>query len=535
MTIRGLGAASAGALLICSSLAANAAMATDSTPVPTVEAYKEQYRPAYHFSPPKAWMNDPNGLVYYKGVYHLFYQYYPDGNTWGPMHWGHAVSNDLVHWQDRPIALAPDAHGFIFSGSAVVDWKNSSGLGTKDNPPLVAIFTYHNDNYKQAGLLQHQNQGIAYSTDGGQTWMKYKGNPVLLAPVDKPDFRDPKVRWNEASKSWIMTLAVGDHTEIYRSRDLKKWKYLSRFGEGLGAHGGVWECPDLFPIKVAETGATKWVLLQSLNPGGPNGGSATQYFVGDFDGKAFKLDPKFDDQLKAKGPHWIDWGSDNYAGVTWSDIPKSDGRVLTIGWMNNWDYGQVVPTTVWRSAMTLPRELTLHADSTGYSLRSQPAAEIARIKGKSYEVPAQAVSGSLQAPVPPEIVTQSETELEFPLPAQGTKAYMEFSNDKGDVYQVGYDGLTGKYFSDRRKSGVTDFSDKFANAVHTAPRNFQSETMKMRLFMDHDSVEMFADDGATVMTESLFPREPYTTIRFVVNGQPVNVTKLVVTEIKSIH
>ena len=497
-------------------------------------AYKEQYRPAYHFSPQKAWMNDPNGLVYYKGTYHLFYQYYPDGNTWGPMHWGHAVSKDMIHWVDKPIALAPDEHGMIFSGSAVVDWNNTSGFGTKKNPPLVAIFTANNDNYKQDGLQEHQNEALAYSTDGGETWTKYKGNPVLHAPAGKPDFRDPKVRWNEATNSWIMTLAVGDHTEFYGSPDLKTWNYLSQFGAGLGAHGGVWECPDLFPIKVKETGKTRWVLLQSLNPGGPNGGSGTQYFVGDFDGKTFTLDPKFDAQLKAKGALWIDWGSDNYAGVTWSDIPKRDGRVLSIAWMSNWDYAQAVPTTVWRSAMTLPRELTLHADAAGYSLRSQPVAELKSIVGRSYVTPPQTVSTSLQAVVPAELVTQSEMTVEFARPASGTKAYLEFSNDKGDVYQVGFDGGNGGYFSDRRKSGVSDFFDKFA-AVHTAPRISQAGTVKMRVLMDHDSAELFADSGATVMTTSLFPKAPYTTVRFVVNGQPVKVATFKVAGVKSIH
>ncbi len=516
-------------------LASAIAGAADATKPEATEPYNEPYRPAYHFTPPVAWMNDPNGMFFYKGLYHLFYQYHPFGNVWGPMHWGHAVSQDMVHWVNRRIALAPDANGFIFSGSAVVDWNNTSGFGTKDNPPLVAIFTYHNDNYKQMGLKQHQNQGIAYSLDSGETWTKYKGNPVLLAPESKPDFRDPKVRWNESAKMWIMTLAAGGHVEFYGSPDLKNWKYLSRFGDDVGAHGGVWECPDLFPIKVAETGETKWVLVQSLNPGGPNGGSATQYFVGDFDGTEFKLDPKFADELRAQGPQWVDWGRDNYASVTWNDVPKSDGRVLMLGWMSNWDYGQNVPTTVWRSAMTLPRELALHVDPSGYALHSLPAAEIASIEGDSYEVQPQVVTGGVQAAVPAEVVTQSEVELEFARPAAGTVGYLEFTNAKGDIYHIGYNGQTNTFFSDRRKSGDTSFSDKFATAADVAPRRSSSDVVKMRVFMDHDSAELFADDGSTVMTESLFPREPFTVVRFVVRGQPVNVSKFEVTELKSIH
>ncbi|MFT4198742.1 MAG: glycoside hydrolase family 32 protein [Pseudoxanthomonas sp.] len=497
--------------------------------------YKEPYRPAYHFTPPQAWMNDPNGMVYYNGQYHLFYQYHPYSNVWGPMHWGHATSEDMIHWVNKPVALAPDSLGFIFSGSAVVDWNNTSGFGTKDKPPLVAIFTYHNDAYKQSGLNQPQNQGIAYSTDNGETWTKFKDNPVLLAPAGKPDFRDPKVRWNEGSKSWIMTLAVGDHTEFYGSPDLKKWHYLSRFGSGLGAHGGVWECPDLLPIKVAETGETKWLLLQSLNPGGPNGGSATQYFIGDFDGKDFVLDPKFAAQLTQAGPQWIDWGRDNYAGVTWSDVPQSDGRVLMLGWMSNWDYATVVPTTVWRSAMTLPRELTLHVDANGYVLRSLPVAEAGKLEGDTYEVQPQLVSGGLQGSVPVEVVTRSKTDVEFARPTEGTKAYLEFSNEKGDRYQVGFDGSSGVFFSDRRTSGVTEFSDKFAKSVDTAPRHSRGSSIKMTVFVDRDSVELFADNGATVMTESVFPQTPYSVVRLIVDGHPVSVEKFNVTELGDIH
>lgn len=492
----------------------------------------EAYRPAYHFTPPGQWMNDPNGLVYYKGQYHLFYQHYPAGNVWGPMHWGHAVSKDMVHWQDRPIALAPDAHGLIFSGSAVVDWNNASGLGTKANPPLVAIYTYHNEKFKEAGLTYPQSQGIAYSTDAGETWHKYKGNPVLVPPEGKPDFRDPKVMWHPASKSWIMTLAVGDHTEFYRSSDLKSWSFLSAFGKEIGAHGGVWECPDLLPMKVKETGETKWVLIQSLNPGGPNGGSATQYFVGDFDGRDFKLDPKYAAQLSAKGPQWLDWGRDNYAGVTWSDVPKADGRTLMMGWMNNWDYGQVVPTTAWRGAMTLPRELTLHFDGTNYLVKSEPAVEVDRLKGRTYTSVPQTVSEALAVDMPAKSVMQSSIDVQFAKPADGTMAYLELSNDAGDIYKIGYDATANSFFSDRRKSGLVDFSDKFAASVHSAPRNVAADVIDMKVFVDHDSIELFADGGATALTDTLYPRKPYTSLRFVAGGKSVQVLKMQVTELK---
>ncbi len=226
----------------------------------------EKYRPQYHFSPKKMWMNDPNGMVYHEGVYHLFYQYYPEDNVWGPMHWGHAVSKDLLRWEPKPIALYPDGHGYIFSGSAVVDKDNTSGFGTSENPPLVAIFTYHNAQAEKEGRSDYQTQGIAYSTDNGETWTKYVANPVIRNAEEK-DFRDPKVMWHEASGKWILTLVAGDHAQFYGSDNLKDWELLGKFGENQGAHGGVWECPDLFQLNVQGTEEKKWVLLISINPG----------------------------------------------------------------------------------------------------------------------------------------------------------------------------------------------------------------------------------------------------------------------------
>ena len=287
-------------------------------------AFQEPYRPQFHFTPPSQWMNDPNGLVYHQGVYHLFYQHYPDSTVWGPMHWGHAVSSDLIKWQHKPIALYPDELGLIFSGSAVVDVANSSGFGTSENPPLVAIFTYHLMDGEQAGRKDFQTQGIAYSLDNGERWFKYEGNPVIQNN-DIKDFRDPKVFWHEPTQQWILTLVAGDHAKFYKSTNLKDWTLLSEFGKTQGAHGGVWECPDLFELPVAGSQEKKWVLLISMNPGAPNGGSGTQYFVGDFDGTSFTTD-----QTNAR---WIDQGRDNYAGVTFNNMPN-DERVF-IGWMSN--------------------------------------------------------------------------------------------------------------------------------------------------------------------------------------------------------
>ena len=311
-----------------------------------VQAAKEQHRPQIHFTPKAHWMNDPNGMFYNKGVYHLFFQYYPGASVWGPMHWGHATSKDLMHWQEQPIALYPDSLGYIFSGSAVVDKSNTSGFGKKGQVPIVAIFTHHNMEGEKEKRNDFQNQSIAYSLDDGKTWVKYAGNPVLHNP-GIVDFRDPKVMWYEAQKKWIMTLATKDRVTFYSSPNLKEWTKESEFGETLGAHGGVWECPDLFTLY--DNGKKVWALTVSINPGGPNKGSATQYFLGDFDGNRFT---PLSTETK-----WIDYGTDDYAGVTWSN---TGNRKIFLGWMSNWQYATIVPTNIWRSATTIPREFLNH-------------------------------------------------------------------------------------------------------------------------------------------------------------------------------
>ncbi|WP_311182251.1 glycoside hydrolase family 32 protein [Hymenobacter volaticus] len=300
-------------------------VAQSTKPIPPATP---QYRPAYHFSPAKMWMNDPNGMVYHNGTYHLFFQHYPDGMEWGPMHWGHATSKDMVSWQEQPIALYPDSLGYIFSGSAVVDANNTAGFGKN---ALVAIFTHHDPKGEKAGSKTFQNQSIAYSLDEGKTWKKYAQNPVLKNP-GITDFRDPKVSWYEAGKKWVMTLATKDRITFYSSSNLKDWTKLSEFGEKFGAHGGVWECPDLFPLTL--DGKTHWVLLVSINPGGPNSGSATQYFVGQFDGKTFTP--------SSTKTQWVDYGKDDYAGVTYGN---TGNRRIFQGWMSNWEYANQVPTS----------------------------------------------------------------------------------------------------------------------------------------------------------------------------------------------
>lgn len=482
--------------------------------------YTESHRTQFHFSPPTMWMNDPNGLVYNAGEYHLFYQYHPDSNVWGPMHWGHAVSPDMVHWEHLPIALYPDDLGYIFSGSAVVDHHNRSGFQTGDEPPMVAIYTYHDPVARDAGRQDYQSQGIAYSLDRGRTWTKYADNPVIANPGLK-DFRDPKVIWDDDSNQWVMVLAAGDHAMLWGSPDLKNWSHLSDFGKEWGAHDGVWECPDLFPIQVEGTGEKKWVLIQSLNPGGPNGGSGTQYFVGDFDGRSFRLDPAFADSVADQQAVWLDYGSDNYAGVTWSDVPVADGRRLFLGWMSNWAYAQKVPTTVWRSAMTVPRELTLTKVGEDYRIATRPAQELAALRGPSAAIEGTDISGFVDLTGKlPNFAGLAEITLELALPdASSGVVGIQLSNRLGETYRIGFDAAAKQFFSDRTKSGDAAFSDAFAENIHTAPRLSADATLRLHLFVDVASVELFADDGASVMTEIFFPTEAFTKLDIFAEGE----------------
>ncbi|MBB1286561.1 glycoside hydrolase family 32 protein [Flavisolibacter sp. BT320] len=456
----------------------------------------EKHRPQIHFTPKTGWMNDPNGMVYHNGTYHLMYQHNPDSTVWGPMHWGHATSKDLILWEHRPIALYPDSLGTIFSGSAVVDLANTSGFGKDGKPPLAAIFTHHDHAGEKAGSSAYQNQSIAYSVDEGKTWTKYSGNPVVKNPGIK-DFRDPKVSWHQPSKKWIMTLATLDRITFYSSPNIKDWTKESEFGKDVGAHGGVWECPDLFPLDV--DGKTVWVLLVSINPGGPNGGSATQYFTGDFDGKTFT---PFQTDTR-----WIDYGPDNYAGVTWYN---TGNRKLFMGWMSNWQYANLVPTQRWRSAMTLPRELSLEKVGERYFLRSAPLRELEHIAEKTIMVNGiDATNYNLTqqtkfAPVPAKISFQSESINDFTI---------VFTNQGGQELTVGYKKNTNQYFIDRRNAGDAAFSKEFA-ARHTAPRIATGNAMDLTLVIDNASLELFADKGLSVMTAIFFPDAVLSEVRF---------------------
>lgn len=471
--------------------------------------YREIYRPQFHFSPETGWMNDPNGLVFYDGEYHLFYQFYPDSTVWGPMHWGHAISTDLLHWKHLPVALYPDSLGYIFSGSAVADINNTSGFGTMEKPPLVAIFTYHDPVLEKEGSNIFQNQGIAFSTDKGRTWKKYSGNPVIKNPGIR-DFRDPKMFWNKEKSMWELIMAVKDRVHIYSSLNLKNWTFESEFGKDIGAHGGVWECPDLFPLKVEGSVKHKWVMLVSINPGGPNGGSATQYFTGEFDGHIF-----IPDDTKTK---WIDWGRDNYAGVTWSDIPESDGRRLFIGWMSNWDYATSVPTGVWRSASTLPRELSLKYENGNYLLTSKPIRESGDLRTKPDTASVEKLSFNGEHEISTGIpLMQSELLFSFSLSDKNTDTLgIILENDSNERFIMGYAINKNKFYVDRRNAGNSSFSKAFPG-VFTAPYSAE-KTLILHVFVDASSVEIFAGDGSLVMTNLTFPGEKYTRLKLFSKG-----------------
>ena len=459
--------------------------------------YQEEYRPQFHFAPEEKWMNDPNGLVYNEGVFHLFYQYYPEDIVWGPMHWGHAVSEDLVHWEHKPIALYPDEHGFIFSGSAVVDKKNTSGFGENGKAPLVAIFTYHSMEGEKAGRNDFQTQGIAYSLDNGDTWKKYRNNPVLLNDGIK-DFRDPKVFWHEPSSSWVLTLVAGDHAKFYSSKNLKNWIYLSDFGKSQGAHGGVWECPDLFPLQVEGSDEEKWVLIISINPGAPNGGSGTQYFVGDFDGTTFTSDQQ--------NPKWLDYGTDNYAGVTYNNVPE-EARIF-IGWMSNWDYARDTPTKKWRSAMTVPRKLSLHRVEDDYFLADYPIEEMGDLTRSTLINQAEvgaAATDTLQV----EGLNQSEIKLK----TAAKNFQLLFKNELDEVLVVDFDSINQSLTVDRTSSGKVDFQEDFGAKKHVAPlKSLKEGPHQFKILMDWSSMELFVDKGILSMTEQLFPTRPYNTL-----------------------
>lgn len=460
-----------------------------------------KYRPAFHHTPLYGWMNDPNGMFYKDGEWHLYYQYNPYGSKWQNMTWGHSSSSDLVNWKHHPEAIRPDGLASIFSGSCVVDHNNTAGYG-KD--AVIALYT-------SAGTSQMQSLGV--SLDNGLTFHKYEGNPVITL---ESEARDPNMFWNEKTGEWNLTLAHAlDHEMLFfTSPDLKTWTLQSGFGQGEGCQDGVWECPDLFELPVDGTDEKKWVLICNINPGGPFGGSAIQYFIGDWDGKTFTADTDKDGKIPTK---WLDYGKDNYALVSWSDAP--DGRRTTIGWMSNWQYAAEVPTQQYRSANTLPREIGLFKASDGQIYASsKPSPEIDALRGKIVVNSGKSSLGkkgkSFQLPSANSGICEIDVDFDA---SKASKVMLSLENKAGDVVTMTYDSKSRTMDFDRRKSGVVDFSDAFP-AVTVAPTLENNGKVSLRIFVDRSSIELFGNDGEFVMTNLVFPNEPYSSLSISAEG-----------------
>ena len=455
----------------------------------------EHYRPAYHHTPLYGWMNDPNGMVYKDGVWHLYYQYNPYGSKWQNMTWGHSTSTDLVNWEHHPNAIEPNGLGSVFSGSCVIDKENTAGFG-KDE--MIALYT-------SAGVSQMQS--LAHSSDNGETFTIYPGNPIITLDSEA---RDPNMFWNESTGEWNLLLAHALEHEmlIFTSPDLKKWTLQSAFGKGLGAQGGVWECPDLMQLPVKGTDQKKWVLVCNLNPGGVFGGSATQYFVGDFDGKTFTVDTPLSGTIPTK---WMDYGKDHYATVSWSDAP--DNRRVVIGWMSNWEYAAEVPTKQFRSANTLPRDLSLFRGDDGeYYLTVLPSPEVDVLRGKAtVSVKSKSIGKS---PSTYRLPAENDgiCEIELALTSSRNKPVtITLSNSKGEHTDMVFDPEAQQFSFDRTNSGITDFSSEFPAKV-AAPTRRSSNQQGVRIFIDRSSIEVFDSEGNFAITNLVFPTEPYSTV-----------------------
>lgn len=443
----------------------------------TSPLFSEKFRPQLHFTPKRHWINDPNGLLFYKGKYHLFFQHNPEGDLWGNMSWGHAISTDLFHWEELPVAIGCTDTTGIFSGSAVVDYTNSAGFGSIENPAIVAIYTSH----KNDG--SNQSQHLAYSLDEGVTFTQYEGNPVL--DLDMKDFRDPKVSWEAATKTWLMVIAKPEEHKIafFRSPNLKEWQHLSDFGP-LGAEGGCWECPDLFPL-TTPSGVTRWVLLVSLNPGGITGGSGTQYFIGDWDGETFTT-------TQGEEIKWIDHGRDNYAGVTFNNT--DDGRRIFVGWMNNWEYSNTIETSPWRGAMTLPRELSLSSNNGNFQLHLQPVAEYSKVQGEGV-----GENDSLE-------LQEIAAEIHGDEPLT-----IRISDGNGRYIECGYSAKKKSLFVDRYHAWFGEYQNNFQES------KVDSKNFTLIAIVDRGAIEISTDAGKSLITSlHLLDGQSYTVE--VING-----------------
>lgn len=478
---------------------------------------REKYRPAYHHTPLYGWMNDPNGMFYKDGRWHLYYQWNPYGSKWQNMTWGHSSSADLVRWEHHPAAIEANGLGTVFSGSSVVDSANTAGFG---RDAVVALYTSADVN---------QTQSLAHSSDGGMTFEIYPGNPVLTL---ESEARDPNMFWDADNGRWVMSLAHAlDHEMLFfTSPDLKEWTLQGSFGKGIGAQDGVWECPDLFRLKVDGSGEEKWVLVCNINPGGPFGGSATQYFTGDFDGKTFIADTDAEGVIPTK---WMDYGKDHYATVSWSDVP--DNRRVLIGWMSNWQYAGEVPTMQYRSANTLPREAGLFRAPDGQLyLSSSPVAELAALRDKpSVSVRNKPAGGNgRNFPLPGSNGGACEILLDIDSRKAGS-VDITISNNDGESALLCYDAKAHTLSFDRRRSGLTDFSQDFPT-VTTAPTFETDGKLSLRIFIDRSSIEVFGNGGKTVMTNLVFPTVPYSSVSVSAKGGNARIENLKIYPIKEL-
>ena len=451
------------------------------------QAQRADPRPAYHFTPKRNWMNDPNGLVYFEGEYHLFYQYNPHGDRWGHMSWGHAVSRDLVTWEELPVAIPETADVMAFSGSAVIDWKNSSGLGRDGKPPMIAVYTGHNPKAKL------QSQYLAYSNDRGRTWTVH--GEVLS--VGSPEFRDPKIFWHEPTKSWVMVavMATENRAVIFTSPNLRQWTFASSFGPA-GGRGRNWECPDLnlLPVEGGKPGEQRWVLSVNLGDQAVGGGSGGQYFVGDFDGRRFTPVEGWGGE-----PVWTDYGADFYAAVAWNDLPKDDPRRIWIGWANDWRYAEAIPTYPARGIMTVPRSISLRKTAEGYRLTQRPVQELEQLRGGKQAV-RQLSLGEEPVPLPVEggaIDLQANLSL-----GQSEQVAITLTDGEGYQMVIGVNPRVNEVFIDRSRSGP-HFHDGFANR-HVAPVDLSKGSVSLRLLVDESIVELFINDGEQTITDRFF-------------------------------
>lgn len=476
---------------------------------------EQKFRPLYHHAPLWGWMNDPNGMFYKDGVWNLYYQYNPYGSKWQNMTWGHSTSTDLVNWKQESLAIIPDGLGMIFSGSSVIDHKNTAGFG-KDE--VIAIYT-------SAGTRQMQS--LAHSSDNGMTFTKYSGNPVITL---ESEARDPNIFWNEKTGEWNLVLAHAlDHEMLFfTSPDLKSWTLQSGFGKGLGAQDGVWECPDMFQLPVEGSDDKKWMLICNINPGGPFGGSGIQYFIGDWDGKTFTVDTDSEGKVPTK---WLDFGKDNYAIVSWSDAPGN--RRVAIGWMSNWQYAADVPTVLFRSANTLPREMGLFLGNDGQIYASStPSPELISLRDKLLVNKSNIKLSSRPAVYQLPAVNSGVCEILFDLEASGSEPVaMTLENKKGDKVAMQYDPENHNLQFDRRQSGLVDFSGNFPT-VTVSPTFEDNGKVSLRIFIDRSSIEVFGNDGKFVQTNLVFPNEPYSSLNLSCNKGKAKIKNLKIYSLK---